>query len=388
MKQKKYMNKPKMLVFHPVLAPYRIDQFNSLNELYDLEVVFLSEQVSNFSYNQQNLRKECQFEISYLLKGPQFKERFFRFGMYCKIKEVKPDIIISHEYSFTTQYLILLKKAGLIKQKIGSVIDDSPDICINVQSKIRKLARDNSIKHLNFLVVISDEVARFYRDKFKLRKEQVIISPILQLPERLRKDVEKIESIAHQNIFNYRLDGKKVVLFVGRFVPEKALPLFVENISPILKESDDIILVLVGEGGEKELLSVIVRERNLEEKVVFPGKYEKEELYAWYASASGFVLPSLSEAFGAVVNEALIFGLKVLCSQYAGASSLIHPDNGSVFNPSDKMDAVVKFQQFVNKLEPVVDVSLKDRAPLIEDYRPGFIKEWGKLSQDKNELIY
>lgn len=373
-----------MLVFHPVLTPYRIDQFNSLNELYDLEVVFLRKQMSNFSYNQENLKKECQFKISYLLNGPKYKERFFRFGMYRKIKQVKPDVILSYEYSFTTQYLILLKKAGLIKQKIGSMIDDSPDICMNVQSKIRELTRNNSIKHLDFLVVISNDVARFYRDQFKLVEEQVIISPILQLPERLREDVEKIESMAHRNILNYQLNGKRAVLFVGRFVPEKALPLFLETISPFLKESEDIILILVGEGVEKGLLSAIVRERNLEEKVVFPGKFEKEELYAWYASASGFVLPSLSEAFGAVVNEALIFGLPVFCSQYAGASSLVHPGNGLLFDPLNSIDMIEKFQQFIDGLEPVNDVCLENRCPLIEDFRPKFIKEWGKLSQDQN----
>ncbi len=381
-------SKQKMLIFHPVLAPYRIDQFNSLNELYDLEVVFLREQVSNFSYDQQNLKKECQFKISYLLNGPKYKERFFRFGIYRKIKQVKPDLILGYEYSFTTQYLILLKSAGLIKQKLGTLIDDSLEMCFNVQSKARRTARDFSIRYFDFLVVLSEKVASFYRDTFVLEENQVIVSPILQLPERLRKNKDKIESLANANILTYYLKGKRVLLFVGRFIPEKGLARFIENIAPMLTNRDDVILILVGEGIERTKLATLVSENNLEEKILFPGKFESDVLYAWYASSSGFVLPSLFEPFGAVVNEALIFGLKVLCSQYAGASSLIHPDNGSVFNPSDKMDAVVKFQQFVNKLEPVVDVSLKDRAPLIEDYRPGFIKEWGKLSQDKNELIY
>lgn len=376
-------SKQKMLIFHPVLAPYRIDQFNSLNELYDLEVVFLREQVSNFSYDQQNLKKECQFKISYLLNGPKYKERFFRFGIYRKIKQVKPDIILGYEYSFTTQYLILLKSAGLIQQKLGTFIDDSHDICLNIQSKTRRIARDFSVRHFNFLVVLSEEVASFYRNTFMLEENRVIVSPILQLAERLRKNRDKIESLAHANIQTYHFKGKRAVLFVGRFIPEKGLALFIETIAPVLTNRDDVILILVGEGIEREKLSTLVNENNLGEKVLFPGKFESDALYAWYASSSGFVLPSLFEPFGAVVNEALIFGLKVLCSQYAGASSLIHPGNGMIVDPSNSIDTLEKFQQFIDGLEPINDAFLDNKCPLIEDFRPKFIKEWGKLSQDK-----
>jgi len=51
---------------------------------------------------------------------------------------------------------------------------------------------------------------------------------------------------------------------------------------------------------------------------------EAQQLHAWYLCSSGFVLPSIYEPFGAVVDEALIFGLKVLCSKYAGSSYLIN----------------------------------------------------------------
>ncbi|OJV81854.1 MAG: hypothetical protein BGO34_08755 [Bacteroidia bacterium 44-10] len=374
--------KQKMLIFHPALTPYRIDQFNSLNEIYDLEVVFLFGKLWNFAIDQQNLEKECHYKISYLLNGPRYKGRLFRFGMYRKIKEVNPDVILGYEYSFTTQYLIFLKSVGLIKQKIGSSIDDSLDICMNVQSKTRKLIRDYSVKHLDFVVVMSEEVARFYRNNFMFDEKQVIVSPILQLPERLRKDPEKIESLGQDYISKYSLTGKKVILFVGRFIPEKALPLFIDTVAPILAEWENVVLVLVGEGEQKEMLSTLVKEKKLEGKVIFPGKFQAEELYGWYACASGFVLPSLSETFGAVVNEALIFGLTVLCSRYAGASSLIHPGNGILFNPSNSSDTREKLQQYVDNLKPTGDVCLAARPVLMDDQAQNFIKEWGKLNYE------
>jgi len=371
--------KKKMLIFHPVLATYRIDQFNFLNEIYDLEVVFLFDQMWNFKMDQNKISEQCKFKCSYLLSGPQYKNRLFRFGMYKKIKQIKPDIILGYEYSFTTQYLLLLKKLGIIKQRVGSFIDDSLDICLNVQSKARKYARNNSVNRLDFLVVMSGEVADFYCVNFNLEQENVIISPILQFPERLRRNPEIIEDIAKDYMIDYNLKGKKVLLFVGRFIPEKALDLFIKTASNFFREKDDCLFIIVGEGSESENLKSIVIDEKLVDKVLFPGKFQFEKLYAWYLTSSGFVLPSLSETFGAVVNEALIFGLTVLCSKYAGASSLINTFNGHIFNPLDKSETLYKLELFYNQINPVDEVSLANKPSLIDDHRNNLIKEWGKL---------
>ncbi len=374
--------KQRMLIFHPALAPYRIDQFNLLNELFDLEVVFLMEDVylSNFNMDQQKLRQECKFKYSFMLRGVLLKRRLFRFGMLRKIRRNNPDIVMGFEYSITTQYLLLLKKLGAIQQKIGTFVDDSPAICSHVQSKLRERVRNQSVKQLDFMVVMSKEVAHFYQNHFNLDEKRVVVSPILQLSERLRKESVTIEQFASRYVQDYGLTGKKTVLFVGRFIPEKALPLFLETAAPLLASRNDILLVLVGEGDEQEPLNAIIQDKQLDGKVIFPGKYLSEELYGWYACASGFVLPSLSETFGAVVNEALIFGVRVFCSCYAGAASLITPENGIVFDPLDNSTTLDKLQLFVDDLKPIGNVSLADTPPLIEDQRQFFLQEWGKIT--------
>src|SRR5690554_1543041 len=93
------IGKKKLLIFHPVLATYRIDQFNILNEIFDLEVVLLFDQMWNFNIDQNKISEQCHFKYSYLLSGPRYKGRLFRFGMYKKIRQVDPDIILGYEYS-------------------------------------------------------------------------------------------------------------------------------------------------------------------------------------------------------------------------------------------------------------------------------------------------
>lgn len=375
------MKKKKVLIFHSALATYRVDQFNALNELYDVEVVFLLKNLWYYKMNQDELLSQSNFKVSYLLKGPRYKGRMFRFGVYSKIRKVNPDIILSYEYSLTTQYLLLLKQIGLINQKIGTLVDDSMDICYNVQSKIRLKARNYAVKRLDYLVLLSDEVSQFYKDTFNLSKNQLIVSPILQQPKKLRRNARSLELIAEKYVQNYNLKEKKVLLYVGRLVEVKAIPLFIRTIKAFLEEEKDLLLILIGDGTEKEKLKTLVKENNLEEKVLILGEYQGEELHGWYLSASGLVLPSIWEPFGAVINEALIFGLPVFCSSLAGASSWIKEEHGMIFNPLSSLDTQDRFKSFINKIAAVDKVDLDSKKCLMDFSTDKFNKEWRKLEQ-------
>lgn len=374
--------KKKLLIIHPALAPYRIDQFNAISRLFDLEVVFIFGNVWNHKFDQKKLLSQLIFKVSFLLKGPRLKGRVFRFGMYRSIRKINPDVVFGYEFSFSTQYLILLKRLGLLRQKIGTTIDDSIDICNNIQSKTRLFARRNAIKHLDYIVVLSTEVSEFYQKTFHLRESQIIVSPILQDADRLRSKAEDLDAIANQYVRDYDLFGKKVLLFVGRFISEKALPNFVDTIHSLLLEHKDLVLVLVGDGDEKQKLQVQIAERRLEHKVLLPGRFEGEELYAWYLCASGFVLPSTYEPFGAVVNEALIFGLPVFCTKYAGASYLVQPGKGLLFDPLSKSDTTNGLLNFLPILSPVGKIDLMHRPSLMANENDMFTSEWNKLYRD------
>jgi len=365
-------------MFHPALAPYRIDEFNALNSLYELKIVFLSENLWNQKFNQSKLLPQLTFQYSYLLKGIGYKERIFRFGILRTIREFKPDIIMGYEFSIVTQYLILLKRLGLISQKIGSITDDSLDICSHIKSTLRSTARNVALKHLDFLVVMSQEVSAYYQKEYHLNKNQLIIAPIIQNPDRLRKNSKILEKTASEYLQRFQLAEKKILLFVGRLVREKGLTVFLDTIHTILPENNQIVIVFVGEGEELQTLQSMAKSMQLSDRVIFPGRYEGDELYAWYLCASGFVLPSTYEPFGAVVNEALIFGLKVLCSQYAGASSLIRADNGLIYNPLNKEESIEKIKLFINSIETVRDVSLSKKPSLITNHQKEFIEEWEK----------
>ncbi|MGH7855417.1 MAG: glycosyltransferase family 4 protein [Candidatus Binatia bacterium] len=74
-------------------------------------------------------------------------------------------------------------------------------------------------------------------------------------------------------------------------------------------------------------------------RIVFAGRQEDIENY--YAAADGLVLPSLQEAFGNVVVEALASGLPVVVSRDAGASEIIRGSLAEgIFDRSNKPDTL------------------------------------------------
>lgn len=94
-------------------------------------------------------------------------------------------------------------------------------------------------------------------------------------------------------------------------------------------------LVLVGDGPLKEELVGLRRQLGLEASVHFVGFQQYDRLPAYYGLADAFVLPSVSETWGLVVNEAMASGLPVLVSDRCGCSEDLVSEgvNGFSFDP-------------------------------------------------------
>ncbi len=126
-----------------------------------------------------------------------------------------------------------------------------------------------------------------------------------------------------------------VLLYVGRLSAEKGLSVLLEAMQKSYVAGIKPKLVLVGAG---PLEGVLQQEAiNLGVCVEFVGFHQKNRLAEYYAAADVFVLPSVSEAWGLVVNEAMEFGLPVIISDRVGcANELIRDgENGYICSLGD-----------------------------------------------------
>ncbi len=131
----------------------------------------------------------------------------------------------------------------------------------------------------------------------------------------------------------------RVLLYVGRFTPEKNLAVLLRALRLCWDRGGEgkIVLSLVGYGADESYLRSLAGELRIRSGVKFAGAAMQAELPAHYQAADAFVLPSTSEPWGLVVNEAMLSGLPAIVSETCGcAPDLIVPETGWTFSPSDE----------------------------------------------------
>jgi len=101
-----------------------------------------------------------------------------------------------------------------------------------------------------------------------------------------------------------------------------------------LRNGGDWDLVLVGGGIQEQLLKDLSAKIPIG-KIHIRGWGTYEDMPLYYGLASGFILPSLYEPWGLVVNEAMASGLPVLVSSKCGCVPELcwRGVNGFDFNP-------------------------------------------------------
>jgi glycosyltransferase involved in cell wall biosynthesis len=129
------------------------------------------------------------------------------------------------------------------------------------------------------------------------------------------------------------LENKVVLLYVGRLVWEKNLGLLAAAYRILRKQTDDVALVMIGDGPARTELEHLLPD------AVFLGYQSGAELAASYASADIFVFPSTTETFGMVTLEAMASGLVPVCANRGGASDIIRDgDTGVLAEPDSAED--------------------------------------------------
>lgn len=140
---------------------------------------------------------------------------------------------------------------------------------------------------------------------------------------------------------------KHYLLSLGRMVKKKNLGVLIDSYALVRRQdpSSDLKLVFVGSGECQEELVARCEtlglhhtdqpERDTTADVLFYGFRQIDENPVFYALAEAFILPSLHEEWGLVVNEAMACGLPVLVSEAVGsAEDLVIPGvNGFHFDP-------------------------------------------------------
>jgi phosphatidylinositol alpha-mannosyltransferase len=135
------------------------------------------------------------------------------------------------------------------------------------------------------------------------------------------------------NIWNqpwpWFMDGRRNILFVGRFEKRKGAKYLLRAIPAIRERHPDTRFIFVGEGSLKRGFERFVEKQGWPE-VVFAGRVSADELPRYFASAHLFCAPSIGgESLGVVLLEAMASGVPVVASNIEGYATVVsHGYNG------------------------------------------------------------
>ena len=153
-------------------------------------------------------------------------------------------------------------------------------------------------------------------------------------------------------------------LTVCRFAPEKNLIRLIRAFSRYREQSDPRTawdLVVCGDGPSASEVELAIAQSGCERLIHRPGFLQADALLRYYAQAAAFVLPSVSEPWGLVVNEAAASDLPLLVSTRAGCSATLVPEppgtTGGRFNPTD-------VEEMTTKLAWMASTALPDRRAM------------------------
>lgn len=287
------------------------------------------------------------YQVKVLACGPRTEEKEIN-GV--QLQTVKTSFFISSapfSFSFPLFYRRLARKADLIIHHFPDPVGEISELLVRANRPQIVLYHSDVVRQKILKPLYDIETKTFLsRAKFIVATSPnyVQTSPILSrfrekvkvIPLAVDTDFFTPEGPIHPLLLKIREEGFSIALYVGRFAYYKGLEYLIKAVPLLPKE---VKVILVGDGEEKPRLISLVKELQIEERVMFIPPVKDEELPSIYRGADVFVLPSVarSEAFGLVACEAMACGVPVVTTEIGTGTSFYNLDGetGMVVKPCD-----------------------------------------------------
>jgi glycosyltransferase involved in cell wall biosynthesis len=187
--------------------------------------------------------------------------------------------------------------------------------------------------------------------------------------------LEQTQEIHKQNIAD--ADQKKEgfhLVFIGQLVQRKRVDLLLKALS--LLPAGPVHLTIFGDGPLRFDLQKFAQDLKVDQKITWQGIVPNNEISYRISNADLLVLPSRFDGWGAVINDALMAGVPVICTDYCGASELLLEDwRGEVVPRNNEFLLAKAILRFI------------DRGRIHEEMRQ-HIKKWANCISGESAAYY
>ena len=364
----------RLAILTEIISPYRIPLFNALarHAGVNLHVIFLAE--TDPSLRQWRVyREEMKFSYQVL---PSWRKQvggqniLLNRGVGRALTAFAPDTILCGGYNYVAFWQALL----------WARVHNIPFLLWS-ESHLHELRRvrppveflKGEFLHKCSGFVVPGQSAREYLHAYKIKNEVIFTAPNAvdnELFTAAGADARKNAATRRKE-----LDlPNRYLLFTGRLVREKGV---FELLSAYAKLDEHVRqrvgLVFAGDGVSRGQLEE--QAASISPGVIrFAGFIHREQLAAYYALAEMLVLPTYTDTWGLVVNEAMACGLPVILSRAAGcAVDLLKENwNGLLIPPRDVLSLASAMHSLASHPDRCVTMGAHS-AQHIANYSP---EEW------------
>ena len=231
-----------------------------------------------------------------------------------------------------------------------------------------------------------------------LRKVDCFIATSARIEEGLlndgydKKKIFRIPNFIDRNIFypsnqqsetqikkEIGLTPKKIVIYTGRLDESKGVHILLEAWEKIIKDFNDIFLIILGGGYLGEKLKEQCCVLGIEKNVKFCGIVNNVRDYL--ITSDVFVLPSFREGFPNSVLEAMACGLPVISTKIGGIVDVIKDgDNGILVEPGNVNQLADAMKKLISNDEYALALGKNALKKIRENYDiNGIVKRYIKL---------
>jgi glycogen synthase len=204
------------------------------------------------------------------------------------------------------------------------------------------------------------------------------LSGLIRLPKAISipHGLEMVASEAELS----RPTGPPRIIFQGRLVTTKGLPVLLEAASILRSENRAFEILVIGDGPERAAIQELATKMQLTSCVRFIGRMATADLDSVFAEASIVVVPSLAgEVFGLVLAENMSRGLPLIASNL-GSFVEVLGDTGLTFRTGDATDLARQIVRFLEDSALAAELGNRARRRIMNKFdRTHMIEQHAQL---------
>ena len=225
---------------------------------------------------------------------------------------------------------------------------------------VKDLTKVYCVKTAKETIVPTDKIYKLFKEKYMITKNISVIPSGIDIERFFEENVEKdkVDKIKRK----YGITKEDfTIIFVGRLAPEKNIEFLLKAQQKLVEEKvNNIKLLIVGDGPDKENYINISRKLNIFDKVIFTGKIEQEEIQYYYQCADAFVTASNSETQGLTVIEAMAAGVVPICINDMAFIDML-PKKSLFSNQNEYINRLITFSKD-EKIRKEYKVEIRKKA--------------------------